>query len=76
VRLLADQSADLLITDVRMPGISGLELARQAKRMRPNLHIDFSMASCQSRLKLEPISVDLNREGDSQVTLDERFWRH
>jgi hypothetical protein len=25
---------------------------------------------------LEQISADLNREGDSQVTLDERFWRH
>jgi hypothetical protein len=27
-------------------------------------------------VKLEQISADLNREGDSQVTLDERFWRH
>jgi hypothetical protein len=26
--------------------------------------------------RLEQISADLNREGDSQVTPDERFWRH
>lgn len=41
VRLLADQSVDLLITDVRMPGISGFDLARQAKLMRPNLHVIY-----------------------------------
>jgi CheY-like chemotaxis protein len=41
VRLLADQSADLLITDVMMPGISGFEFARQAELMRPNLRIMY-----------------------------------
>ncbi len=33
--------ADLLISDVKMPGISGLELARQAKLMRPTLPIMY-----------------------------------
>jgi CheY-like chemotaxis protein len=34
VRLLADRSVDLLIADVMMPGLSGLELARQAKHLQ------------------------------------------
>jgi DNA-binding response OmpR family regulator len=41
LRILVDRSVDLLITDVKMPGISGFELARQAKLMRPNLHVIY-----------------------------------
>ena len=41
VRVLADRHVDLLITDVRMPGLSGFELAQQAKLLRPNLHIVY-----------------------------------
>jgi CheY-like chemotaxis protein len=41
LRLLVDRSVDLLITDVKMPGITGFELARQAKLMRPHLHVIY-----------------------------------
>jgi two-component system cell cycle response regulator CpdR len=41
VRILADTWVNLLITDVRMPGIDGFELARQAKVMRPHLHVIY-----------------------------------
>jgi CheY-like chemotaxis protein len=41
LRLLADNWVSLLITDVKMPGIDGFELARQAKVMRPNIHIIY-----------------------------------
>lgn len=41
VRLLADSWVSLLITDFTMPGIDGLELARQAKVMRPNLRVIY-----------------------------------
>jgi DNA-binding response OmpR family regulator len=41
LRILVDRSVDLMITDVKMPGISGFELARQAKLMRPNLHVIY-----------------------------------
>lgn len=32
---------DLLLTDIRMPFISGLELARQVREIRPAMHIAF-----------------------------------
>jgi predicted DNA-binding ribbon-helix-helix protein len=35
----ADRDIEILITDVNMPGLSGFELAEQAKRIRKNLHI-------------------------------------
>lgn len=39
IRVLVEQSADLLLTDVVMPGISGFELARQAKMIWPHLRV-------------------------------------
>jgi DNA-binding response OmpR family regulator len=40
-RILADRSIDLLIADIKLPGLSGFELARQAKLMRPHLHVIY-----------------------------------
>jgi CheY-like chemotaxis protein len=41
-RVLAGRSVDLLIADVpRVQGLSGFELARQAKLMRPSLHVIY-----------------------------------
>jgi DNA-binding response OmpR family regulator len=41
LRVLVERAVDLLITDLKMPGITGFELARQAKLMRPNLHVIY-----------------------------------
>jgi two-component system, response regulator YesN len=41
VGILADRHVDLLITDIRMPGLNGFELAQQVKVMRPGMHIIF-----------------------------------
>ena len=38
LELVREKRPHLLITDVRMPGCSGIELIRQAKELQPNLH--------------------------------------
>lgn len=40
----------LLFTDVRMPGMSGVELARHAREMRPDLRIVLSTGFTQEDL--------------------------
>jgi DNA-binding response OmpR family regulator len=41
VRILAYNRVSLLITDIKMPGINGFELARQARALRPNIQIIY-----------------------------------
>lgn len=38
----ADAPIDLLLTDLRMPGMNGVELARSAKKTRPGLPVLFA----------------------------------
>jgi len=37
LRLLGEGAFDLLVTDLRLPGLSGLELLKSAKRLQPHL---------------------------------------
>jgi CheY-like chemotaxis protein len=41
LRILAERPIDLLIADIRMPGINGFQLAAQAKLMRPSVHVIY-----------------------------------
>lgn len=49
VRILADRHVDLMIADINMPGLDGLQLGLQAKVMRPNLHIIFISGTAPAR---------------------------
>ena len=42
LRLLVERPVDLLITDVKMPGITGFTLARLATLVRPNLRVVYT----------------------------------
>ncbi|MGI4720721.1 MAG: response regulator [Janthinobacterium lividum] len=42
VRLLADREFHILLTDIGLPGISGIDLATQAKRSHPGLKVIFA----------------------------------
>jgi CheY-like chemotaxis protein len=39
LRLLAEQPVDVVVTDVGMPGVGGLEVARAAKRIAPTVPV-------------------------------------
>ncbi|HEX7969754.1 MAG TPA: response regulator [Stellaceae bacterium] len=39
MRILAQEHVDVLFADVVMPGLNGIELAKQAKLLRPDLKI-------------------------------------
>jgi len=41
IRILADHWVSILITDIKMPGLNGFELARQARVMRPNIQVIY-----------------------------------
>ena len=46
---------DLLVSDIQMPGLTGIDLAKELKHSRPNLKV-LLMSGCQ------PPSADLERE--------------
>lgn len=41
LQMVEEMEPDLLLTDIRMPFISGIELARQVREVRPMTHIAF-----------------------------------
>jgi DNA-binding response OmpR family regulator len=51
---------DLMITDVRLPGMSGFELVRRVRRVRPNMAVIILTAysSAQGKQEAEELKVD------------------
>jgi len=41
IRILAERHVDLMLTDIKMPGLDGVQLGVQAKVMRPHLHVIY-----------------------------------
>jgi two-component system cell cycle response regulator CpdR len=41
VRILMDRHVDVLFTDIILPGMDGVQLAKQAKLMRPGIKVLF-----------------------------------
>jgi CheY-like chemotaxis protein len=44
LRVLTEHQVDLVITDIKMPGLSGFQFARQARLIRPGLHVMYISA--------------------------------
>ncbi|HYM01766.1 MAG TPA: response regulator [Stellaceae bacterium] len=63
IRILADRHVDLMVIDVRMPGLNGFELARQARLMRPRIRVLFmsGYAGEFSRGEVPPYAVLLEK---------------
>jgi CheY-like chemotaxis protein len=53
IRALADRHIDLMIADIRMPGLDGMQLGIQAKLMRPHLHIVYITGFAEAAKKVQ-----------------------
>jgi two-component system, cell cycle response regulator CpdR len=76
LRLLAAHPVDLLLTDIVMPGLDGVQLARKAKQMQPAIKVLFTTGYAQraaereamryGRLLFKPVRhPELTREVES-----------
>jgi CheY-like chemotaxis protein len=57
LQLLSEQDFAVLLTDVRMPGMDGLELVRAAKQRRPDLRTLF-MSGYAAHYHIDPARED------------------
>jgi two-component system cell cycle sensor histidine kinase/response regulator CckA len=56
-RIEAGEQFDLLLTDVRMPGLNGFELVRRLKQVRPGLRVLF-MSGYAAEYRIDPDRED------------------
>lgn len=66
-----DPAITVLITDVRMPGIDGIELARRAEALRPGLKIILATGYCRSDGVPWPVLAKPYLVGDLERSLRE-----
>jgi len=58
LRILGQRSVDLLFTDIVMPGMDGVELARHARQVRPGLKVLFGTGYAQTGYAQKAIERD------------------
>lgn len=54
MRILEERSVDLLVSDIRMPELNGLELAEAARRLRPGLRVILVTGFAETAAKPSP----------------------
>ena len=79
LQILARHQVDVLFTDIVMPGMSGLNLAKEAKRLRPAIKILFSTgwpgkSVDHSALRLGAVLLKPWREGELMQELRRLGW--
>ena len=55
LRIIYQRSIDLLFTDIIMPGIDGVELAKRARQVRPELKVLFATGYAQKAFERDAI---------------------
>lgn len=63
IRVLVERNIDLLIADIVMPGLTGPQLAAQAKLMRPGIHVMYvtGVGAAPDRTDVSPLGRILRK---------------
>lgn len=61
--MLGDWRPDIILTDVNMPGVSGLELCRMLKSNYETAHVPVVLFSAMSSQELEGMARDCEADG-------------
>jgi CheY-like chemotaxis protein len=73
LQILHEQPVDILLTDVKMPGMNGLELFRETRQLYPNLTTIFMTAYSADELiqqgRMEGIKAILDKPLDIHFLL-------
>ena len=59
LKILKTKEADIVITDISMPGMDGIELSRQLKSYYPNIKV-IVFGGKKERLKSENLKIEKN----------------
>ena len=75
LELVEKLEPDLLLTDIQMPFVNGLELAKQVREIRPNIHIAFlsgydEFAYAQQAIQYNIISYMLKPISAAEMTAE------
>ena len=57
LRIVAEHHVDLLFTNIVMAGLDGVQLAKQAKVMRPGLKVLFATGHAQKAAEVEAMGL-------------------
>jgi len=79
LQILGTHPINVLFTDIVMPGMSGLDLAKESRRLRPSIKILFSTgwpgkSVDHGALRLGPVLLKPWREGELMHELRRMGW--
>jgi two-component system, cell cycle response regulator CpdR len=57
IRILADHHVDLIFTDIIIPGMDGVQLAKQAKLMRPGVKVLFATGYAKKAVERDAMRI-------------------
>jgi YesN/AraC family two-component response regulator len=78
MRIIAQENVDVLFTDIVMPDTDGIELAKQAKQLRPSIRVLFAtgyFSQAANAEKLGRLLFKPLRDHEIKTALDEVLGR-